>query len=203
MTTVWGPLGWMTLHSVSHNYPEVPSKSEQDLVSQWLDLFRDTITCAHCRGHFGEMLQQYRTMYPAYLSSRREFLLFVFRAHNTVNRRLDKPVYLTSDECEQVYRSNIASRPARDYRVAYLNHIMQNWKSMHDMTGISAVRKVQQMMQVETTYWGPRDTLPEPLTGESTAPLPAKTATGSQERPVFTAPSMAIGFRGGRLRFRR
>lgn len=203
MTAVWGPLGWMTLHSVSHNYPDVPSKSEQDLVSQWLDLFRDTITCAHCKGHFGEMLQQYRTMYPGYLTSRREFLLFAFRAHNTVNRRLDKPVYLTSDECEQVYRSNIASRPARDYRVAYLNHIMQNWKSMHDMTGISTVRKVQQMMQVETSYWSPRDTLPDPLTGESTAPLPSKVVGTSQERPMFQRPPGQVGFIGGRLRFRK
>ena len=196
-------MGWMTLHSVSHTYPESPSPAEQQLVGQWLELFRDTITCAHCRTHFAEMLQQYKAIYPSYLASRRDFLVFVFRAHNTVNRRLDKPVYLTSDECEDIYRSNLASRSAREYRVAYLNHIMQNWKTMHDMTGIAAVRKVQQMMQVETTYWGPRDTLPEPLKGESTTPLPAKTAPVGEPRVQFRPPTGGVGFIGGRLRFRR
>ena len=199
---MWGPLGWMTLHSVSHNYPENPSLHEQQLVSQWLDLFRDTITCAHCRSHFSDMLHQVRTLYSGYLSSRREFILFVFRAHNTVNRRLDKPVYLTSDECEQVYRSNLASRSARDYRIAYLNHIMQNWKAMHDMNGISNVRRVHQMMQVETSYWAPRDNLPEPIVGESTAPLPSRPAGTPREPPTIRRPPGKVGFIGGRLRFR-
>lgn len=203
MTAVWGPLGWMTLHSVSHIYPEQPTIAEQQLASQWLDMFRDTITCNHCRSHFTEMLQQYRSMYPSYLASRREFLLFAFRAHNTVNRRLDKPVYLTSDECEEVYRSNLVSRPAREYRIAYLNHILQNWRSMHDTTGITAVRKIQQMMQVETNYWGTRDTLPEPLKGESTAPLPSKPVPMGQPRVQFHRPAGGVRFAGGRLRFHR
>lgn len=194
----------MTLHSVSHIYPEHATAHEQQLVSQWLDLFRDTITCSHCRGHFGEMLQQYRTLYPSYLATRRDFLLFVFRAHNTVNRRLDKPVYLLSDECEEIYRSNLATRSAAEYRVAYLNHIMQSWKGMHDMTGISTVRKVQQMMQVETTYWRPRDTLPEPLKGESTAPLPARaTGVSGEPRMIFQRPAGGVTFARGRLQFRR
>lgn len=149
------------------------------------------------------MLEQYRAIYPSYLASRRNFLLFTFRAHNTVNRRLDKPVYLTSDECETVYRTNLVSRSAIDYRTAYLNHIMASWKSMHDMTGISSVRKVQQLMQIELTYWRPRDALPAPLEGESTAPLAAKTAGVPHPTVQFHRPAGGVRFAGGRLQFRR
>lgn len=92
MTAIWGPLGWMTLHSVTTLYPENPTLEEKQLVSQWLDLFQACITCSHCRDHFGQMLAQMRTDLPDMMRSRGHFMKAIFRAHNTVNRRLDKPV---------------------------------------------------------------------------------------------------------------
>jgi hypothetical protein len=118
MTAIWGPLGWMTLHSVTTLYPEQPTPTEKQLVSQWLDLFHACITCAHCRDHFGQMLTQMRTLFPGMLNSRADFMKAIFRAHNTVNRRLDKPVYPTVAECLAVYKNNIQSRSSRDYRHA-------------------------------------------------------------------------------------
>jgi hypothetical protein len=38
MTAVWGPLGWMTLHSVSTMYPEQPTQAEKTLMTTWLRL---------------------------------------------------------------------------------------------------------------------------------------------------------------------
>lgn len=202
MTAVWGPLGWMTLHSVAHNYPETPSPAEQQLVAQWLDLFQQTITCPTCKGHFGEMLQRYRASHPGFLASRREFLLFTYRAHNTVNRRLDKPVYLTSPECEAVYRANIATRSARDYRVAYLNHIQRHWRSMHDAMGIIGLKQVREMMRVETDYWWPREAGPwEDPEVYSTAPLEKPASLSASFVPRRAAGGMV--FRNGRFQFVR
>jgi hypothetical protein len=203
MTAIWGPLGWMTLHSVAHNYPTAPSPQEEQLVTQWLNLFRETITCPTCKGHFTEMLEQYRAANPRFLASRRDFLLFTYRAHNTVNRRLDKPVYLTSPECEAVYRRNIEARSARAYRVAYLNHIMRHWQSMRDAMGIIAVKQVREMMRVETEYWSLRETGPmEDMEAHSTAPLVRAQAREVRPFAPVNRPAF-IGFRGGRFQFRR
>lgn len=202
MTAVWGPLGWMTLHSVAHNYPENPTPTEKQLVAQWLDSFRDCITCPSCQGHFAGMLAQVRTAYPDYLDSRRNFLLFTYRAHNTVNRRLDKPVYLTAEECEEVYRLNIEARSAKNYREAYLNHIARHWSYMRDMNGISAMRKIQDLRRIERDYWAPRESGLYAMVGESTTPY-ASASSDPRPTPVFRPPTGGVRFAGGRLRFGR
>jgi len=158
MTAVWGPLGWMTLHSVAALYPETTTFSERQLMLSWLNMFRDTITCAHCQQHFTELLAAYRQKFSGMMDSRQELLAFSFRAHNTVNRRLHKPMYSTIAECMAALRSNLVNRTMREYRVAYLTHIRKYWSSLRDVTGIVAVKKVTEMMKIETDYFEPRDT---------------------------------------------
>lgn len=199
----------MTLHSAAHNYPEVPSPAERQLVSEWLNLFQETITCPSCRSHFTELLSQYRSTYPDFLNSKRGLILFSYRAHNTVNRRLDKPVYNTSEACEEVYIRNITARSGQDYRVAYLNHIMRNWRSMFDVAGIIGVRKVQEMMKIETEYWSLRNSEPYHIEGEIVSPLQLRgqgfSGRGTDNAPalVFRPPTGGVKFTGGRLQFRR
>lgn len=157
MTSVWGPLGWMTLHSVSMLYPEKPTTSEKALLTSWLDLFRDTITCVHCKGHFTTMLQNYRMRFPNMLNSRQDFAMFVFRAHNVVNARLSKPVYATLDECMVQLKNNIKTRTTKEYRDAYLTHIRKYWSSLQDISGIVATKKVIEMRKIEVDYFTSRD----------------------------------------------
>jgi len=158
MTAIWGPLGWMTLHSVATCYPETPTQSERELMYSWLDMFRDTITCPHCRDHFTAMLQTYRSSFPSMLNSRQDFSLFTFRAHNAVNRRLRKPIQGTLEECMATLQNNVKTRTAADYRISYINHIARYWKSWQDVTGIVALKKIAEMRKIELTYVQPRDT---------------------------------------------
>lgn len=148
----------MTLHSVATCYPETPTQSERDLMYSWLDMFRDTITCPHCRDHFAAMLQAYRSSFPGMLRSRQEFTLFTFRAHNAVNRRLNKPIFGTVEECMATLQTNVKTRSAVDYRVSYLNHISKYWRSWQDITGMMALKKITEMRKIEATYIQPRDT---------------------------------------------
>jgi hypothetical protein len=151
-------MGWMTLHSVSTIYPERPTQSEKDLMTTWLGLFTETITCPHCRDHFRSMHSNYRARYPAYLDSRQSFAMFAFRCHNVVNARLSKPVYANLDECMEVLRTNIKTRTAQDYRISYVNHLMRFWSGMQDTSGITTLKKVYEMKKIEIDYVGPRDT---------------------------------------------
>ena len=158
MTAVWGPLGWMTLHSIATSYPESPTQTEKQLVSLWLDMVRDTITCVHCREPFTQLLEVYRRKVPSMLNSRQELALFSFRAHNTVNRRLSKPVYNSVEECMATLRRNIQTRTAQEYRIAYINHIHKYWKTLQDVSGLVALKKINEMKKIEVDYFAPHDT---------------------------------------------
>ena len=210
MTAVWGPLGWMTLHSVSTLYPERPSQSEKDLMTQWLGLFTDTITCQHCRDHFRSMRQAYQAKFPNYLDSRQSFAMFAFRCHNVVNARLSKPVYATMEDCMAVLRGNLKTRTAQDYRISYVNHITRYWSQMQDTAGITSLKKVLEMKKIEIDYLGPRDTKFEVSLSDEGVVIPrswVETTPGGHV-PETPRPSLRMtdtsraGFRmvGGRMR---
>jgi len=208
MTAIWGPLGWMTLHSVSLSYPESPTPNEQQLMTTWLDLFRDTITCATCKQHFTTTLQNYRMRFPRMMESRQSFAMFAFRVHNTVNARLSKPVYGTLAECMEVLRTNTKTRTGADYRISYINHITRYWKTMQDVTGIVALKKVAELKKIEIEYVGPRDTkfavtlaedqvvIPRNWVEADAAAPPRQTIAYSPTKPMRAG----IQFVGGRIR---
>ena len=210
MTAIWGPLGWMTLHSTAFAYSENPTQSEKDLMYAWLDMFRDTITCPSCKGHFTTMLASYRAQFPTMLASRHDFIMFTFRAHNAVNKRLHKPVYSTVDDCMNTLRIMISRKTARDYRSAYLAHITRHWRSFQDITGIVALKKIQEMKRIDNDYVIPRDTNFAFTPRNDTVVVPQgmldKTTEEPTARPVFLGNANATaGFRitAGGLRLRR
>jgi hypothetical protein len=196
MTSIWGPLGWLTLHSVATSYPESPSNAERALMDSWLNFFRDTITCSYCRGHFAELLERYRMLFPRMLSSRQEFALFSFRAHNAVNARLMKPVYATVAECMDTLQKATAQRSARDYRLSYLNHITRNWRVYNDITGITALKKIQEMQRIEADYVAARDTRFAVELTEETVVLPGTALVHNGEasqQPRINPRALAAG----------
>lgn len=201
MTAVWGPLGWMALHSTAFAYPDTPTNSERELMTTWLDMFRDTITCPSCKGHFTDLLAKYRSIFPNMLESRHEFVMFTFRAHNAVNRRLNKPIYGSVDECMSTLRNNVKYRAAKDYRISYINHITRYWRTLQDVSGIVALKKVNEMKRIEIEYIALRDTNFTVNIRTDVVVLPQSTLEKSTEqqvsRPMFLgpAPPGAAGFR--------
>jgi hypothetical protein len=179
---------------------------EKQLVSSWLDMFRDTITCSSCRGHFTDLLARYRLQFPNMLQSRHDFIIFTFRAHNNVNKRLNKPVYSTVEECVATLRNNVRNRTAKDYRDSYLNHIVRHWRSYQDITGISSVRKINEMRRIESEYFLSRDTNFATDVRADVVVLPQLNASSEVQipRPALPNSSGVAGFRltsrGFRLR---
>lgn len=210
MTAVWGPLGWMTLHSVTTSYPVNPTSSEKQLMYSWLDMFRDTITCNYCKGHFTTMLANYRVRFPNMLDSRQNFAMFAFRSHNAVNARLSKPVYNTLSECLAVLRNNIQTRTAEDYRISYINHILRYWKTMQDINGVVAVKKILEMKKIEIDYISKLDTKFNVELVEEQTTIPRSWVENISEEPSrqalpvlkFNSPTPKTGVRvvGGRIR---
>ncbi len=159
------------------------------------------------------MLQNYRMRFPNMLNSRQDLAMFAFRAHNAVNARLHKPVYGSLADCMTVLKNNIKTRTAADYRISYLNHIMRFWRTIQDISGIVALKKVNEMRKIEADYFAPRDTKFEVDLRDDNVVIPRNWVENNVEQPsqqpvvqsAFALNANArAGFKivGGRMRLR-
>lgn len=206
MTALWGPLGWMTLHSVSMNYPNTPSETEKQICSHFLEMFTETITCHICKNHFSRMLQTYRVTHPEFLNSKQDFFLFTVRAHNTVNRRLDKPTIKSVTEALKTLQEATSQTSPAQYRQKYLEYLRRIWGSDGTANGLFGIQKVHELEKINTEYWSLRensyvqffyeaDVLEHIFEGGV-----KKTSTGFAH---FVGNIPQVGFGGGRLKLRR
>lgn len=110
-----------------------------------------------------------------------------------------------------VLQTNIKTRPAVDYRISYINHITRYWKSMQDITGIVALKKIAELKKIEIDYIGPRDTKFDITLAEEPVVIPRSWVEEQSEEPPRTtviafSPTkpMRAGFQmvGGRIRLR-
>lgn len=205
-TKFWGPLGWMTLHSVSAIYPEAPTREERVILEKFVELFRESITCPHCKSHFTGMLNMYRKTHPEWSSSRYHFFLFVCRAHNTVNKRLDKPILQTLNDCIEALKNATKVTTPRQYREAYINYLIQNWSKEFTGDGAIALGFARQMKKINDEYFNPRDKGYESIyffengsVVEFIAEDPSRYNVGPNLPNAAFMPSVRIGFKNGRL----
>jgi hypothetical protein len=157
MTSFWGPLGWLTLHSASLVYPDQPSDADFNIVSRYVTLFEETITCHTCRSHFHNFRKNYKAANPGYLSSKKEFVLFVMRAHNNVNKRIDKPVLKTFDDCLQTLKNAQTYSSFQTIRQSYLDYLQRNWGQEHTGDGFGRKRLTNEMAQLNEYFNRPID----------------------------------------------
>lgn len=152
-TKIWGPLGWMTLHSISLIYPETPSYEDMQILKKFMELFASTISCPDCAGHFRRLFNLYKDRNPSWFASRREFFLFVARAHNTVNARLDKPRIATVAECIETIKRNTVVTSAKTYINSYISYLIRNWSREQSGEGFILATSAREMMKINTEYW--------------------------------------------------
>ena len=97
-TPGWGPRAWYKLHLSAVNYPARATKVQARRAALWLEAFFQRLPCVRCRRH----IFQYARAHPPELTGSAAFQLWLFRFHNSVNRRLGKPFF-----------------PFEDYRLLY------------------------------------------------------------------------------------
>jgi hypothetical protein len=192
MTSYWGPLGWMTLHSASMLYSENPDHSEQLLMHHFIELFAETISCYHCKTHFIDMKRKYAIWKPNYLSSKRECMLFIFRCHNAVNKRIDKPILRTVEECITTLKNADSYSSLQSIRDNYLLYLQQNWGKEFTGEAFALRKKVQELIKINNEYFNLR-TIDWTYTFEDSV-LPI-----NESLPPIQARRRIGGFKNGRL----
>jgi len=206
MTSIWGPLGWMTLHSISANYPENPTGADKLILRTFMNLFTETISCPSCKSHFATIFNSYVSKNPRWADSKADLFLFVCRAHNTVNMRLDKPLLPSVSECLTALRYASRVTDLATYRIQYLTYLQKNWAREPTAEGFMMSRSVREMVKINTEYWTPREAsladleFPEadvlqpitPTRGSNGLVLPGVTSSGA---PI----NVGFKMRGGKF----
>ena len=86
-----GRANWRYVHTRAANYPESPSKTEQEAELKWIQSFVYTYPCRICARDFTEICQRM----PPIVSSRKSYETWWVQAHNEVNKDLSKPIFKT------------------------------------------------------------------------------------------------------------
>jgi len=208
MTNRWGPLGWMTLHSIAANYPDNPTQSDVQILSRFLECFRETISCPSCKGHFTAMITTYKKQHPEWANSKFDLFIAVCRLHNTVNRRLDKPRHATIQDCINTLITATSVNSPAIFRNSYIQYLISNWGPQQSGDGLIMMGAVREMMRINQEYWSKREQSYSDLAftrdGDVLELVPESgvmyhVATGI---PNFLSQPKKVGFRitGGKLR---
>lgn len=168
--------------------------------------FGDCITCGNCKDHFRKMFSSYKQRYPQWNSSKYELFLFVCRAHNTVNMRIDKPVIGSVSDCLQTIKNNSKNTSLSEFRKKYISYLIGNWSQYRDFEGIINQNAARELEKINNSYWNALETdISEVEIEEGNV-----TEFITDDAPSFTGsgfPRMAIGkpieigfkFKGGKL----
>lgn len=159
MTAIWGPLGWMTLHSLSVAYPVTPDQNDKVQLNAFMDAFGGSITCLDCRNHFSTTFGKYKTNVPNWNASRYDLFLAICRIHNSVNKRIDKPAAKTVLECLDWLRNATSVTSQLEFRQKYFEHVIRNWSGQQFMgIGVASLNAAKQMKNLHDSYWASRVT---------------------------------------------
>ena len=97
----WGPALWTALHTISFNYPEQPTEKEQTQYRAFFQALKHVLPCGKCRLHYAQGIDHDLPLEPA-LRNRDTLSRWLVDFHNSVNRRLDKPI-VTYDSVKEKY----------------------------------------------------------------------------------------------------
>ena len=204
-------MGWMTLHSISLIYPENPTAEDKQILRTFLNDFAGSITCPHCERHFKLMFENYKIKHRNWADSRFNLFMFIARAHNTVNRRLEKPLKVSVEQCLDAIRYASQYTSLSEFRNKYIDYVIRRMSAEMSGDNLVKVGYGKSMKRINESYWNSKVT-----TDTSTFDMNADVLEFIQDEPasvkymfggsnarhtvVETASIPLIGFRGGRLR---
>lgn len=183
MTQIWGPLGWMTLHSISVGYPELPNEMDKRQIVSFMGAFAESITCVYCKDHFLEMFPRYKANNPNWNSSRYDLFLAICRMHNSVNKRLDKPSPKSVEECLSVLKNATSVTSQMEFRDKYFSHVIRNWDSMKHPSAYVPLQHARLMKQIHEDYWK------NYLTPYDNLQFPEADVNGFNDNVIYNAPN--------------
>jgi hypothetical protein len=114
-TRVWGPAGWIFLHSIAQNYPWEPSAEKKENYKLFFRLIGEVLPCRYCRESYQHFIKEQGTcLDDSVLQDRKTLTEWLYKIHNKVNKKLGEkniPTFKETWNKYESYRSKCTKSP--------------------------------------------------------------------------------------------
>ena len=115
LTSVWGPMLWSYLHTMSFNYPNEPTAENKKHYRDFVLNLRHVMPCKFCRMNLVKNLKDL-PLTMEHMKNRETFSKYVYNLHELVNKMLNKQSGLTYEDVRDRYE-NFRSRCTNEKQV--------------------------------------------------------------------------------------
>ena len=102
LTSIWGPSLWHSLHTMSFNYPNKPTKIQKRKYKSTILNLKYTLPCKYCRINFIKNLK-HLPLNDCHMKNRKTFSKYVYNLHEHINTMLNKKSNLSYDDVRERY----------------------------------------------------------------------------------------------------
>ena len=102
MTSVWGPIMWHSMHTISFNYPVEPTIDDKEKYMSFYKSIGNVLPCRYCRDNFRKNLEKVPITMET-MNSRETLSRWLYKLHEEVNKMLGKESGLSYDEVRARY----------------------------------------------------------------------------------------------------
>ena len=105
-TRVWGPAGWLFLHSIAQNFPWKPSVQQQSDYYNFFKLTGNVLPCRYCRESYQKFITEGKTKLTLdTMKSRESVFTWLYNIHKRVNKKLGITDPITKKQVWDKYES--------------------------------------------------------------------------------------------------
>lgn len=100
--SVWGPIAWTFLHTISFNYPTHPTELQKKQYRNYVLSLQNVLPCGACRKNLKNNLK----MHPLTMEDMKDrdtFSRYIYELHEIVNKMLHKESKLSYEEVRERY----------------------------------------------------------------------------------------------------
>jgi hypothetical protein len=102
LVSVWGPLAWTFLHTISFNYPVNPTHEDKVHYRDFIISLQHVLPCKYCRINLKNNLKQ-KPLNMCHMENRETFSRYIYELHELVNKMLHKKSNLTYCDVRERY----------------------------------------------------------------------------------------------------
>jgi hypothetical protein len=125
LTTVWGPSQWHVLHTMSFNYPVVPTSKDKRNYRNYILSLKNVLPCGKCRENLRKNFKKLPLMIK-HMKSRHTFSKYIYDLHELVNEMLGKKSGLSYEQVRNTYENFRSRCLATDKEKEKIQRILNN-----------------------------------------------------------------------------
>ena len=124
LTAVWGPGLWHSLHAISFNYPNNPTRLQEKKYKSWIQNLRYVLPCKYCRINLIKNFKKLPLL-DKHMKNRYTFSKYVYDLHELINKMLGKKSGLTYCDAKERYE-HFRARCNKSIKTSNFNNNKEN-----------------------------------------------------------------------------